>query len=133
MTGIVLIDIAMLGLQGSFSLTIAAPHYGNLTVHCGTLANATSNVPTVRLSYDGRAKLNPDGSGAAYVVTLEKLKNSCRIAAQLRFDGSIAAGVLGLAAVVAGFAVSGRNKSAIPRSDPEPPPVTRGPGGSRQD
>ena len=109
--GIVLIDLAVLGLQGSFSLTIAAPPYGNLTVHCGTLANATSSVPTVQLSNESRAKLNATRAGAAYVVALEKLKNSCRIAGQLRFDASITAGILGLAAVLAGFAASARNKA----------------------
>jgi len=129
MVGIFLVDIAVLGLQGSFSLTIAAPSYGNLTVHCGTLANATSTVPTVRLSNGSRAKLKPTGSGAEYVVALEKLKNSCRIAGQLRFDASITVGVLGLAAVLAGFAVSGRNKAehdgravSLPHDDGSAPP-----------
>jgi hypothetical protein len=119
--GIVLVDLAVLGLQGSFSLTIAAPSYGNLTVHCGTLANATSSVPTVRLSNGSRAKLKATGSGAAYVVALEKLKNSCRIAGQLRFDASITAAVLGLAAVFAAFMTSGRIKALAARSRPGPP------------
>jgi hypothetical protein len=120
LVGVVLIDLAVLGLQGSFSLTIGARPYGNLTVHCGTLANATSSVPTVWLSNESQAKLKTTGSSAAYVVALEKLKNSCRIAGQLRFDASIAAGVLGLAAVLAGFAASSRNKAAERRSGPEP-------------
>jgi len=110
MLGIVLIDLAVLGLQGSFSLTIGARPYGNLTVHCGTLANATSSVPTVQLSNGSQAKLKTAGSSAAYVVALEKLKNSCRIAGQLRLDASIAAGVLGLAAVLAGCAAAGRKQ-----------------------
>jgi hypothetical protein len=119
--GVALIDLAVLGLQGSFSLTIAARPYGNLTVHCGTLANATSTVPTVRLSNESSAKLKATGSGAEYVVALEKLKNSCRIAGQLRFDGSITAGILGLAAVFAAFMTSGRSKALAPRSRHAPP------------
>jgi hypothetical protein len=119
--GIVLIDIAVLGLQGSFSLTINEPPYGNLIVHCGTLANATSSVPTVRLSNESRAKLRAIGSPSDFVMALEKLKNSCRIAAQLRLDGSITVGVLGLAAVLAGFAGVSRNKAAAPPSSPEHP------------
>jgi hypothetical protein len=119
--GIVLIDIAVLGLQESFSLTITAPPYGNLTVHCGTLSNATSSVPTVRLSDDSRAKLNATTSGAAYVVALEKMKNSCRIAGQLRFDVSITAAVLGLAAIFAAFRTSGRIKATAERPGPAPP------------
>src|SRR5215475_14106621 len=75
--GIVLVDLAVVGLEGSFSLTIGAPVYGNLTVHCGTLENATSRVPTVRLSNESRAKLRATGGGAAYVVAIEKMKNSC--------------------------------------------------------
>jgi len=119
--GIVLIDIAVLGLQGSFSLTIAEPPYGNLTVHCGTLANATSSVPTVRLTNESRARLRAIGSPSDFVMALEKLKNSCRITGQLRFDGFITVGVLGLAAVIAAFAAIGRNKPAAPPSSPEPP------------
>lgn len=119
--GIVLVDLAVLGLQGSFSVTIAARPYGNLTVHCGTIANATSSVPTVRLSNESDAKLRATGAGAAYVVAIEKLKNSCRMAGQLRFDASITAAVAGLAAVIAGFMTSGRIKAVAPRSGPEPP------------
>jgi len=92
-------------------------------VHCGTLANATSGVPTVTLSNESRAKLRATGAGAGaeYVVAIEKLKNSCRMAGQLRFDGSITAAVLGLAAVFAGFMTSGRIKAVGPRSGREPP------------
>jgi hypothetical protein len=118
--GIVLIDIAVLGFQGSFSLTITAPPYGNLTVHCGTVANATSSVPTVELTNESRAKLSANSSSAAYVVALEKLKNSCRIAGQLRFDGSVTAAVLGVVAVLTGFATSGRTKATSARPGPGP-------------
>ena len=120
--GVGLVDIAVLGIRGSFSLTIAAPPYGHLLVHCGTLANATSSAPTVRLSNESRAKLRAMGSPSEFVVALEKLKNSCTIAAQLRIGGSITAGVLGLAAILAGFVASGRYyKAAAPPASPEPP------------
>jgi len=128
--GIVLIDIAVLGFQGSFSLTITAPPYGNLTVHCGTVANATSSVPTVELTNESRARLSANSSSAAYVVALEKLKNSCRIAGQLRFDGSVTAAVLGMVAVLTGLATSGRIKATSAHKGPAPPSNDRSPLGA---
>jgi hypothetical protein len=119
--GIVLVDVALLGLQGSFSLTIAQPPYGNLTVHCGTLANATKSMPTVRLSNESGKKLRSMGSPSEFVVALEQLKNSCRTGGLLRLDGSITVGILGLAAVLAGFVAIGRNRAGAPPSSPEPP------------
>jgi hypothetical protein len=119
--GVVLVFVAMLGLQGSFSLTITEPPYGNLIVHCGTLANATNSMPTLRLSNESRAKLRTMGSPSEFVVALEKLKNSCRIAGQLRIDLCITVGILGMGGVVAGFLAFGRNKGAEPPSRPESP------------
>src|SRR5258708_37349758 len=114
--GVGLVDIAVLGIRGSFSLTIAAPPYGHLLVHCGTLANATSSVPTVRLNNESRAKLRAMGSPSEFVVALEKLKNSCTIAAQLRIGGSITPGGLGLGAIPGGLSApaAGYQAAAAP-------------------
>src|SRR5258708_834589 len=110
--GVGLVDIAVLGIRGSFSLTIAAPPYGHLLVHCGTLANATSSAPTVRLSNESRAKLRAMGSPSEFVVALEKLKNSCRIAAQLRIGGTSTGGGAGLASIPVRVASTRREAEA---------------------
>jgi len=118
MIGIILIYIAILGLQGTFSVTISEPPYGNLTVDCGTLENATNSVPTVQLSNESRAKLKAAGSSPEFVVALEKLKNSCRIGGQLRLYGYITVGIIGLAAVIVGLVGFGANKAPAQPSGP---------------
>lgn len=119
MIGIVLILVALLGLLGSYSLTRTEPPYGDLTVHCGTVVNATGTVPTLGFSSESRVKLRTTGSASEAVVAIKKLSNSCRTVGQLRLDGSVILGALGLAAVVAGFVIFGRNKAGAPVSSTE--------------